>query len=125
MKQEHFYPWLRTLVDVCRQESGKGVSGMQLCWDLEQYAPRDIPDTVITPVGRFSGRWMRETVEHQGIEALAERFFLWYHPGKRDALYNRQAALNLLWEHCYYAPSSRSREVSSLTGRGGTRLRGS
>ena len=23
MKEEHFYPWLRTLVDVCRQESGK------------------------------------------------------------------------------------------------------
>ena len=53
MKEEHFYPWLRTLVDVCRRESGKGVSGMQLCWDLEQYAPEDIPDTVITPMGRF------------------------------------------------------------------------
>ena len=36
MQEEHFYPWLRTLVDVCRRESGKGVSGMQLCWDLEQ-----------------------------------------------------------------------------------------
>ena len=61
----------------------------------------------------------------QGIEAVAERFFLWYHPEKRDALYDRQVALNLLWELCYYAPSSRSREVSSLTGRGGRRLRGS
>ena len=26
---------------------------MQLCWDLEQYAPEDIPDTVVTPMGRF------------------------------------------------------------------------
>lgn len=43
MKEEHFYPWLRTLVDVCRQERGKGVSGMQLCWDLEQYAPPGHP----------------------------------------------------------------------------------
>ena len=52
MKEEHFYPWLRTLVEVCRRESGKGVSGMQLCWDLEQYAPEDIPDTTSSPEGR-------------------------------------------------------------------------
>ena len=54
IKEEHFYPWLHTLVDVCRQESGKGVSGMQLCWDLEQYTPEDIPDTV--EIGRASCR---------------------------------------------------------------------
>ena len=65
---------------------------------FRSYMPENVPGTVVTPVGRLSARWMRETVENQGIEALAERFFLWYHPGKRDALYDRQVALNLLWE---------------------------
>ena len=72
MKEEHFYPWLRTLVEVCRRESGKGVSGMQLCWDLEQYAPEDIPDTVVTPMGRFRLRELVHTIEEDGIEALAK-----------------------------------------------------
>ena len=108
MKEEHFYPWLRTLVDVCRQESGKGVSGMQLCWDLEQYAPRDIPDTVITPVGRFR---LSELVELEalGIEALAGRFFLW-NGRTRDARFYRNRAINALWEDCCFAPSARSGE---------------
>ena len=110
MLREHFHPWLKTIVDMLTGQFGDDHTNVCMCWDLDGYMPEDVPGTVITPVGRFSGRWMRETVEHQGIEALAERFFLWYHPGKRDALYNRQVALNLLWEHCYYAPSSRSRE---------------
>ncbi len=113
MLREHFHPWLKTIVDMLTGQFGDDHTNVCMCWDLDGYMPEDVPGTVITPVGRFSGRWMRETVEHQGIEALAERFFLWYHPGKRDALYNRQVALNLLWEHCYYAPSSRSREDAS------------
>ena len=50
MKEEHFYPWLRTLVDVCRQERDRGASSMQLCWDLGQYAP-----SRPWPAGSFSG----------------------------------------------------------------------
>lgn len=112
---EHFYPWLKTLVQVCCEKLSEGGYGsMCMCWDMDQYKPEDIPGTVITPVGRFSARWMLETVEREGIETLAERFFLWYHPGKRDALYDRQIALNLLWEHCYFAPSSRSGEDESI-----------
>ena len=110
MLREHFHPWLKTMVDVLTGQFGEDYTNVCMCWDLNSYMPENVPGTVVTPVGRFSAKWMRETVENQGIEALAERFFLWYHPGKRDALYNRQVALNLLWEHCYYAPSSRSRE---------------
>lgn len=113
MLQEHFHPWLKTMVDVFAGQFGEEHTNMCMCWDLNSYMPEDVPGTVVTPVGRLSARWMRETVENQGIEALAERFFLWYHPGKRDALYNRQVALNLLWEHCCYAPSSRSEEDAS------------
>lgn len=114
MLQEHFHPWLKTMVDVLAGQFGEDHSNMCMCWDLDSYMPEDVPGTVVTPVGRFSAKWMRETVEQQGIEALAERFFLWYHPGKRDALYNRQLALNLLWELCYYAPSSREEEDASI-----------
>lgn len=108
MREEHFYPWLRTLVDICRQESGKGACGMRLCWDLEQYAPRDIPDTVITPVGRFRLSELVE-LEAQGIEALAGRFFLW-NGRTRDARFYRNRAINALWEDCCFAPSARSGE---------------
>lgn len=113
MKEEHFYPWLRTLVDVCRRESGKGVSGMQLCWDLEQYAPRDIPDTVVTPVGRFRLSELSDLLEAGGIEALAGRFFLW-NGRTRDARFYRGRAVNALWEKCYFAPSARSWEDEAV-----------
>ena len=113
MLREHFHPWLKTMVDMLTGQFGEDHTNVCMCWDLDAYMPEDVPGTVVTPVGRFSAKWMREPVETQGIETLAERFFLWYHPGKRDALYNRQVALNLLWEHCYYAPSSRSREDAS------------
>lgn len=112
MKEEHFYPWLRTLVDVCRQESGKGVSGMQLCWDLEQYAPQDIPDTVVTPVGRFRLSELSGLLE-EGIEALANRFFLW-NGRTRDAKFYRNRAINALWEKCCFAPSVRSWEDEAV-----------
>lgn len=113
MKEEHFYPWLHTLVEVCRRESGKGVSGMQLCWDLEQYAPEDIPDTVVTPMGRFRLSELIQIVESGGIEALAGRFFLW-NGRTQDAHFFRNRAINALWERCYFAPSARSLEDTAI-----------
>ncbi len=115
MKEEHFYPWLRTLVDVCRQEAGKGVSGMQLCWDLEQYAPEDIPDTVVTPMGRFRLTELVHMVDEGGIEALAGRFFLW-NGRTQDAKFFRNRAINALWETCCFAPSSRSLDDAAING---------
>ena len=113
MKEEHFYPWLRTLVDVCRRESGKGVSGMQLCWDLEQYAPENIPDTIITPMGRFRLSELVDLEEQGGIEALAGRFFLW-NGRTQDAKFYRNRAINALWEDCCFAPSARSLEDGAV-----------
>ena len=115
MKEEHFYPWLRTLVDVCRRESGKGVSGMQLCWDLEQYAPEDIPDTVVTPMGRFRLSELVRLTEVGGVEALASRFFLW-NGRTHDACFFRNRAINALWEACCFAPSTRSLEDTAVNG---------
>lgn len=115
MLREHFHPWLKTLVDMCSQKVSEGTySQMCMCWDLDSYMPEDVPGTVVTPVGRFSAGWLKDTLEQKGVEALAERFFLWYHPGKRDALYSRNLGLNLLWESCCFAPSSRSEEDANL-----------
>lgn len=113
MKEEHFYPWLRTLVDLCRQEQEKGGSGMRLCWDLDQYAPEDIPGTVVTPMGRFRLGELAELLEAEGIEALAGRFFLW-NSRTQDAKFFRNRAINALWEDCCFAPSSRSREDAAI-----------
>ena len=109
MKEEHFYPWLRTLVDVCSRERGN----MQLCWDLEQYAPKEIPDTVITPVGRFRVAELVRMVEEGGIECLAGRFFLW-NGRTRDARFSRNRAINALWENCCFAPSMRSAQDAAV-----------
>ena len=109
MKEEHFYPWLKALVDVCRQEDAAAVSGIQLCWDLEQYAPESVPGTAVTPVGRFRLGELVDMVEREGIQTLADRFFLW--DGRvRDARFYRNRAVNALWEGCCFAPSARSEE---------------
>ena len=113
MKEDHFYPWLKTLVDVCRQEDAATVSGIQLCWDLEQYAPKSIPGTAVTPVGRFRLGELVQIVEEGGITALADRFFLW--DGRtQDARFYRNRAVNSLWEQCFFAPSSRSEEDAAV-----------
>lgn len=104
--REHFHPWLASLVEMCGQRVLEGTDPqLCLCWRAEQYVPKEVPGTLVTPVGRFSARGMKELAETQGIAAVAERFFLWYHPERRDALYCRNLALNLLWEECRYVPS--------------------
>ncbi len=113
MCREHFCPWLTTIVSVCEQKKDE-ISHMCICWDQDQYMPEDIPGTVITPMGRFSLRWMRDTLEREGVEALAERLLLWYHPGKWDALFYRNLALNQLWESCYFVPSAHSEQDADL-----------
>ena len=115
MCREHFFPWLATLVDMCCQKQDE-VNSLRLCWDLDGYGPEDIPGTVVTPMGRFSVRGLKKLLDEEGIEALAERFFLWFRPGERDALYHRNLALNLQWESCYYAPSVRSEEDKAVNG---------
>ena len=113
--REHFHPWLAALLEMCCQRVLDGTDPqMCLCWRTEQYVPKEVPGTLVTPVGRFSARSLREMAQTQGIEAVAERFFLWYHPEPRDALYCRNLALNLLWEECRYLPSSRGEEDRRL-----------
>lgn len=113
MCKEHFHPWLNEIVSTCEQKRD-ALKNMAIAWNMDQYMPEHILGTVVSSMGRFSVRWMRDTLTEKGAEALAERFFLWYHPGAQDALYHRNLGLNLLWESCYFAPSSRSGEDANI-----------
>ena len=107
MKEEHFYPWLKTLVRLCQEKVMSGeYENLCLCWNLDLYQPEVLPGTVITPMGRFDARTMVKTVETLGIRWLADRFFLW-DGEEKDARYYRNTALNLLWEDCCFVPSDR------------------
>ena len=115
MAEDHFYPWLETLMTIpIHQLEEEEYTSLCLCWDLNEYMPREIPGTIITHMGRFSITALAEKLE-DGIEAFADQFFLWKNPIK-DALYYRNCALNELWEHCYFAPSSRSELDRQING---------
>ena len=110
LKQAHFYSWLNQLVMMCGQHPD---ACPIVAWDMGRYQPRQIGGTVITYMGRFSIPEMVNMVEQQGISALADRFFIWDSPEK-DARFFRNRALNVLWEHCYFAPSDRSEEDKAI-----------
>lgn len=108
MLEDHFYAWLEMLTEIpVHQLEEEEYTSLCLCWDLNNYMPREIPGTVITHMGRFSMRQLAEMLEDEAVEAFAEDFFIWKNPLK-DALYHRNCALNELWEQCYFVPSSRS-----------------
>lgn len=110
MRTEHFYNWLRSIVNICDLQVEKG-NGKDLCvcWDIDQYSPEEIDQTVVTPFGRFHIKDMVAQVEQYGIESFAKEFFIW-NEEEQDALFYRNTALSLLWEDCYFMPSSRSDE---------------
>lgn len=110
MRKEHFYSWLNTMVGICKNELGKKHStNIFVCWNMNQYQPENIEETVVTPMGRFSIQYLLEAVEKWGIQELAKHFFLW-NEAEKDALFYRNKALNALWENCYYVSSDRSQE---------------
>lgn len=118
MREDHFYEWLKNLVEVCREQEEKWPDAVSfgLCWDLDQYTPEEVPGTVFTPFGRFSVQKITGWVEHEGIEPFAKEFFIWNEPG-RDARFYRNTALSLMWEDCCFMPGSRSEADEKLNGR--------
>lgn len=116
MNKEHFYPWLRSLLQICHDQAEKNGTGqMLLCWDLDSYHPEDVDKTVAAPLGRYTWKYLIDILEHQQVEALADRFFLWGREEK-DALFYRNRALYTLWVQCYFRPSSRSKQDREING---------
>lgn len=105
LRREWFLPWLEEQVRAAVDKTAPGEMGY-LFWDRDQYRPEVVPDTIVTPLGRFPAAWLRERLEQGDLEALADRLFLWDEPGI-NARQLRSLALKQLWEDCYFAPSDR------------------
>lgn len=116
MNREHFYPWLQNLLEFCRNQAKENGTGqILLCWDLDSYHPEEVDKTVVAPLGRYTWKYLTNILEHQEIETLADRFFLWGNEEK-DALFYRNKALYALWVQCYFRPSSRSKQDKGING---------
>lgn len=105
LRREWFLPWLEEQVSQVLAETQPGEMGY-LFWEADQYRPEMVPDTIVTPLGRFPVAWLKEKLENGGLEELAQRLFLWDAPGI-NARQLRNLALKQLWEDCYFAPSDR------------------
>lgn len=107
LRRRHFYRWLSSVLELCMEERSEGeLENFCVCWDVSQYMPANIPDTVVTPFGRFSIEALSR-VDGEGLEAFAGAFFLW-NERQQDARFYRGSALALLWEECCFMPGSRS-----------------
>lgn len=113
MRSEHFYPWLSSMMELCRERDGGKYQLLTLCWDYNKYMPQEIKGTVISPFGRINPERFAERKEREGIAPLAEDFFMW-NDVERDARFYRNTALSALWEDCYFMPSSRFDEDKEI-----------
>lgn len=106
LRREWFLPWLEEQVREAVDKTAPGEMGY-LFWEVDQYRPETVPDSIMTPMGRFPVAWMREQLEQGQLEELAGWLFLWDAP-EVDARQLRNRALKQLWEDCCFAPSDRS-----------------
>ncbi|MDV0446765.1 hypothetical protein MsAg5_06200 [Methanosarcinaceae archaeon Ag5] len=108
IRREQFCLWLDNLVQaVYEQFQDADVGNIFICWNPGSYEPADVPNTVVTPVGRFSMKNL--LMKAADIEAFAGDFFIWNNREK-DAKFYRNSALSMLWEDCYFQSSRRSPE---------------
>lgn len=107
MRSEHFYPWLKAIMKLCCERMEQGADMSAICWDYNKYIPQGVKGTVVSPFGRINPHHFMERIENEGIETLANEFFMWNNE-ERDAQFYRNIALSALWEDCYFMPSARS-----------------
>jgi len=113
MRSEHFYHWLNAIIELCQKRMKEDYSMFAICWDYAKYTPREVEGTVVSPFGRLRPERLIQRIKEEGIEALANDFFVWNNE-ERDALFYRNTALNALWEDCYFMPSTRSDEDEQI-----------
>lgn len=108
MKTEHFNQWLQNLIElIVDKSSEEEPESIFIIWNPEQYLPADIPQTIVTPMGRFSVPFLSDCAKQ--IDAFAADFYLWDERAI-DARFFRNTALSMLWEDCYFKPGTRSPE---------------
>lgn len=77
MRKEHFYKYLNALINVCKESIGSNDELFAICWDSNKYTPEKISGTLTSPFGRFDLKSLVSRIEKEGIEPLAEDFFMW------------------------------------------------
>lgn len=113
MRSEHFYKWLSKVMAQCGKRMGDEYKMLAVCWDYDKYIPEEVDGTVISPFGRINLQRFLEREQCEGIGAVASEFFMWNNE-ERDARFYRNSALNVLWEECYFMPSSRFDEDKEI-----------
>ena len=113
--RETYEPWLAQQLQGAIHQLERSSQSVPLFWGEEGYLPQEVPNTVYTPMGRFSKEWIQERLEQGRIKELAQRLFLWPNEG-HDALYYRNGALKRMWQDCCFAPSDRHYSDEQING---------
>ena len=110
----HFYRWLERLVELACQKMDEGNENpLFVCWQTNQYIPDVCGAKIVTPTSLWDIKFMNQLIHDRGIEAFADRFFVWPHE-QQDATFYRNCAMKELWEDCYYVSSERSESDANL-----------
>lgn len=115
LSQETYGPWLEQELRGALVKLGQSPESVPLFWGEEDYLPQEVPDTVYTPMGRFSKGWLQEQLDQGRTEELARRIFLWPNAFK-DAFYYRNGAMKRMWQDCCFAPSDRHYSDEQING---------
>lgn len=110
LKYGIFHRWLSDIAAFVKEHEE---SNEELCisWPVSNYyQPKHKESCVVTPLGYIKMKDFYET----DVNELAERFFIWNHL-ERDALYYRNAALNLLWKECNFKYSNMNEDTKKQT----------
>lgn len=113
LRSGHFENWLKNVVTLLAEKDNKETSFL-VNWDMSWAKPEDVPSVIMTPFGRFSISFLMDKLNKEGSSALADIFFPcpdetidWIRLAWYDMLY-------LLWNKCYFMPSSRSEEDDEI-----------
>ena len=112
---EVYDPWLARELEGALGKLKQSPESVPLFWGEEEYLPKEVPNTVYTPIGRFSAQWLRERLDQGRRKELRERICIWPNE-ERDALYYRNGALKRMWQDCCFAPSDRHETDQQLNG---------
>ena len=115
LSQETYGPWLEQELRGALVKLGQSPESVPLFWGEEDYLPQEVPDTVYTPMGRFSKGWLQEQLDQGRTEELVRRIFLWPNAFK-DAFYYRNGAMKRMWQDCCFAPSDRHYSDEQING---------
>ena len=110
----HFYSWLEKLIEFACQKMDEGnKKPLFVCWQTNLYMPDVCGAKIVAPTGLWDIKFITQLIHVNGLEAFADRFFIWPHE-QQDATFYRNSAMKLLWEDCYYVSSGRSENDADL-----------